>query len=146
MYKFRIIVEALSGDPNIKTSPIGGTFEASRPDIAIEMLLTELRKDPMENPKIRAAVNDLVVEDVNEQLGPDENWSTREEDQRTFLSLDQPTRALILRLLSDPSDADWEELGKHPNSRKLTEWLFSQPAYQRAAEGDDEDEDEGPVG
>jgi hypothetical protein len=54
---------------------------------------------------------------------------TRQADIETFQSLDQPTRALILRMLARPTNDDREELRQHPNGEMLAAWLLRMPAY-----------------
>lgn len=51
-------------------------------------------------------------------------------DLETFKGQDAPTRALILRLLDEPSDADFIELANHPNGAMLATWLLELPAYR----------------
>lgn len=64
-------------------------------------------------------------------------WPEMEEaDLETFLSLDRPTRHLVLRLLGEdgpPTDADRVALDAHPNSGMLASWLLTLPAYTTKA-------------
>ena len=64
-------------------------------------------------------------------------WPEMEEaDLETFLSLDRPTRHLVLRLLGEdgPStDADRAVLDAHPNGEMLASWLLMLPAYRTKA-------------
>lgn len=61
----------------------------------------------------------------------DPDWPTCREDLETFVSLDLPTRHLVLRLLDRPMEEDWQALREHPQSQMLAEWLRRQPAYTR---------------
>jgi hypothetical protein len=68
---------------------------------------------------------------------------TTPEDLATFLGLDAPTRNLVLRLLGlldGPTEADHDELARHPQSAILAGWLLTLPAYRRA-DRDDEGDD-----
>ncbi|WP_210686361.1 hypothetical protein [Mycolicibacterium sp. GESEQ-9] len=64
-------------------------------------------------------------------------WRMRDVDLETFMSLDKGTRILVLRMLDDPTDADFTELRNHPNAQSLASWLLELPPYLRAAENDD---------
>jgi hypothetical protein len=55
-----------------------------------------------------------------------------------FRSLDVETRALVLRLLDSPTEADFAELQSHPASRAVAGWLLTLPAYVNAPEGEDD--------
>ena len=58
-----------------------------------------------------------------------------------FLDLDKPTKALVLRLLDQPAEADWTEFGSLPNGKALARWLMTLPAYRNAPDYEDEDGD-----
>lgn len=60
----------------------------------------------------------------------------RSADLATFQVQDAPTRNLILRLLDHPTDADHDELQRHPNSAMLANWLLELPAYANATYDD----------
>lgn len=67
-----------------------------------------------------------------------ERWESQAVDLETFKALDKPTRQLILRLLDEPTDRDWEDLRQHPQGEALASWLLLLPAY--AATPDIEDD------
>ncbi len=56
-------------------------------------------------------------------------WELRDADLQTFQALDQPSRHLILRLLDEPSSADFADLAAQPNGAMLANWLLALPAY-----------------
>lgn len=58
----------------------------------------------------------------------------------TFRSFDPETRALVVRLLDSPTEADFAELDSLPHGTALAQWLLTLPAY-RDAPDEDEDED-----
>lgn len=62
------------------------------------------------------------------------NWPNRNVDLETFNSLDDKTRDLVTRLLDEPTDRDFEELQRHPNSKMLATWLLELPAYEKSYE------------
>jgi hypothetical protein len=65
------------------------------------------------------------------------DWAFRGVDLETFKGFDQPTRALILRLLDKPTDGDWDALKDHPNAAILASWLGELPAYRGGYEDDE---------
>ena len=64
-------------------------------------------------------------------------WELQGSDLETFKALDQPTRQLMLRLVDEPNDADFDALKRHPNAVMLATWLGELPAY-RGGYDDDE--------
>jgi len=66
------------------------------------------------------------------------NWELKCDDLETFTAFDAPTRALILRLLDEPTDADFAALKERPNAVMLATWLGELPAYSSVGYGDDE--------
>jgi hypothetical protein len=59
-----------------------------------------------------------------------------------FRRVDAETRALIRRLLDDPSDTELRALHEHPDGAALSEWLLSLPSYLDADEESDGADDE----
>ncbi len=57
----------------------------------------------------------------------------RKVDRETFLSLDRATKLLVLRMLDQPTAADFDDLRNHPNAVALASWLLDLPPYRRAA-------------
>lgn len=70
------------------------------------------------------------------------DWELQGSDLETFKSLDGPTRKLILRLLDEPTDADFESLRSHPNRLMLATWLGELPAYRGGYDDGEDDGDE----
>lgn len=55
----------------------------------------------------------------------------------TFLNLEPERRALVLRLLNDPSEADMDELDSLDDGGSLARWLLTLPAYQSTPQDED---------
>lgn len=53
-----------------------------------------------------------------------------------FRSFDAETRALVIRLLDSPTEADLVELAAMPHGTALAQWLLTLPAYRNAPDGD----------
>lgn len=45
-----------------------------------------------------------------------------------FLDFDAESRSLILRLLYQPTDLDWEEVNALPQGKELAQWLLALPS------------------
>ncbi len=56
----------------------------------------------------------------------------------TFLSLDAGTRSLVLRLLNEPTDSDFDALKSHPDARSLAEWLTTLPWWTNSPREEEE--------
>ncbi len=54
-----------------------------------------------------------------------------------FRGLDEDARALVLRMLDSPSEADHAALAAHPAGRALAQWLLTLPAYVNASYDDE---------
>lgn len=61
----------------------------------------------------------------------------------TFQSFDPETRALVIRLLDSPTEADVADLRGLPHGKALAQRLLTLPAYRNAP--DDDDDDDGPT-
>ena len=56
-----------------------------------------------------------------------------------FRALDRGTRALVLRRLDSPNDADFRDLDQHPQGTGIAQWLLTLPSYVNATDTDNED-------
>lgn len=73
-----------------------------------------------------------------------ERWPLQADDLDTFLSLDAPTRRLILACLHPDEAVRCDALGRlgdHPQGRILAEWLLRLPAYAEAPDDEDDVDD-----